>query len=278
MANEAGKLDACASYLLFRHWIEEDRTVLRNANYCQQTKLCQNCAYFASIKTARSYCERAQQIINEHPTWLPMMMTFTLKNGKQLGATLKRLREGLKQVCQRRRDSTRYKPNEWGKIKAAAIRIEIKRGKNSGLWHPHAHALIFRERNEYFDLSAMQKEWSKYVKNGNFNLAMTSTAERILAGNKNAENSNFSLMKDCLEIFKYITKFSEATAEDLIEIHLKTHRQRLLTSWGGFHGLKEEQAAGNDFDYGGAFYDLMWSRNPDGSYRLVDHGHLGEAA
>lgn len=267
MVENADRLNRCATWLLYRHFPQEQATVFVNADFCQQTKLCQNCAYFASLKTAFSYRDRTMSILADKPDLVPLLFTFTIKNGNQLGERLQCLRQGLQKLRQRRRDSGRYRESEWAKLEAAAIRIEIKRGK-SGEWHPHAHALVLRDRRNMFNLQEMQKDWREVVGSGNLDVQLTKSGAASINHNTPVTAFPSLLTKDCLECFKYITKFEEASAEDLVEIHRKTFRQHMLMNWGAFNGVKEQLAGGEDFRPGGPFFNIIAERNHHGIYEI----------
>ena len=61
---------------------------------------------------------------------------------------LDKLTEGMKRF--RRQGQKRIgradSRGEWGKVEAGFVSMEIKRGRDSKLWHPHAHGLIFSDK------------------------------------------------------------------------------------------------------------------------------------
>lgn len=120
------------------------------ANYCKQHVICPICADKMQSKRRARFNDpiKEQAAKVETGERYAYMVTYTIKDGESLSERLAHLKEAKKnfrKMGQRRKNSSRS-CGEAGKIKAAVSTIEIKRGKNSGLWHAHSHDLVFTDR------------------------------------------------------------------------------------------------------------------------------------
>jgi hypothetical protein len=118
------------------------------ANYCKQHTICPVCADRSQARRRARFDDSIRKQVSQvnDKKRFAYMVTYTVSDGPELGERLEHLKRSKREF--RRMGQTRRKGRsrgESGKICAAISTIEIKRGKNSGLWHAHAHELVFTD-------------------------------------------------------------------------------------------------------------------------------------
>lgn len=179
IADKIKKISECASIIELRETFVEDKKnhsfeqvmKIAAANYCKQHAICPVCADRLQSRRRARFNDpiRAQARMVTEGQRYAYMVTYTVTDGPDLGERLEHLKESKKafrKMGQKRQDSTRSK-GEAGKIKAAVSTIEIKRGKNSRLWHTHCHDLVFTDKPidfRVYDQEVLRKLRSRYGK------------------------------------------------------------------------------------------------------------------
>lgn len=218
----AGRLDRCGEYLLFRHYWTVDQVRLHQAEFCKQHLLCQLCAIRRAAKQTSAYLARFEQIRGAHPNLIPAFMTYTVRNGPDLGERMDHLRKGLRTLSERRRDIRKGNrgSSEFGAVAGAVGTLEVtNRGKG---WHPHAHMLVMLDR--YVDQKALSAEWHS-ITGDSFVVGITRLdplADPIEA---------------FVEVFKYALKFGDLSPAQIWHAARTLRGQRLLFSLGCFRGV-----------------------------------------
>ena len=161
----AGKLKKCGDYLLFRHFFTVDKVKLAAASFCLKHLLCQLCAIRRGAKAMQAYMQRFETVLLEHPQIKAYMVTVTVKDGADLVERFNHLRAAMRRMTQARRDYLKA-PDRRPHVEAAKAlggvhSIEGKRGKGSGLWHPHAHAVWLCY--EAPDAAKLSQEWHAWT-------------------------------------------------------------------------------------------------------------------
>ena len=212
----------CGNYLLFRDYYTVGEIRLKAAHTCKKHLLCPLCAIRRGAKLVQDYHQRYITIMDQNPRLKPYLVTFTVKDGENLAERFKTLYNGIRVYHERR-----HRKNascEALKAFAAVWSYEIKRGRNSGLWHPHVHAVWLCETPP--DQYAIQNEWASIIADGSFMCDVTQI-------DMDDPVSGF------LEVFKYATKFSDQANEDTFHTWQTLQRRRLIGSFGAFRGIKE---------------------------------------
>jgi hypothetical protein len=262
-----GRLRECGGYMMFREWLEAGKVSLRSAVFCNRVRLCPGCAHWSAVRTVADWVPKFERLLREGDL-VPLLMTFTVRDGDDLGERLQVLRNGLRLVGRRVSDARRGKGKTWfAGIVGAVARIEIKRGKNSGQWHPHAHALVLRERRERFPLAGMQAEWRELVGRGNLNVKLAYSARAIIAGQ---DPDPVRLHADLAEVIKYAMKFGDMAPADVVQAWKVIHGQRLAYSLGACYGMKEQAAGPDRGEFSGEWRDWSCRFNAaDGRYDVA---------
>ena len=151
------------------------------------------------------------------------MVTLTVKDGENLLERFTHLRKALKKYQEQRRNALKgQKQVEYAKALGGVLSIEIKRGKGSGLWHPHVHMIWLC--NEPPLASQLSKEW----------LELTGDSYIVDVREFYGE----SVVDGFLEVFKYALKFSDMELADNWEAFQTLKAKRLVDNFGLFRGIQ----------------------------------------
>ncbi len=127
------------------------------ANYCRQHAVCPVCAermqarrrarFDRALRRQAEMVRDTRDRIDGRPgDRYAYLMTFTVADGPDLGERLEHLKRSVRnwrRMGQRRKGKRSH--GEAGKVVAGLSTVEIKRGEGSGMWHAHAHALVFSD-------------------------------------------------------------------------------------------------------------------------------------
>lgn len=221
------KLRQCGSYLLFRHYVTVDQVRLKAADFCKKHLLCPLCAIRRGAKLVKAYLDRLEVIGQYHPTVKAYLVTLTVKDGADLGERFRHLRQGVQKMQQQRRSHLSNPSKNFHVEAAKAIggvgSYEFKRGRNSGLWHPHVHMVWLCY--EAPDPARLSAEW------------------RAITGDSYVVDVRpFQDQEDVtggfLEVFKYAVKFSDLPLADNWQGFVELSGKRLVFSFGEFFGVE----------------------------------------
>jgi hypothetical protein len=278
---DASKLLGCGGWLMYRQWLETGSLRLRSADFCNQRLACLPCSRASSLRNVRKLHGKLAEYLTEHDR-IPILMT--LSGGQDvpsLADGVMRLWAALRRASERRRNAGKglRVRSEFAKIAGGAFFMEVKRGRDSGLWHPHVHALVMLPRGVKFDLGQLWPEWDRlrgYVSRSGqagegCNVRVTNAGRELLRARKpfpqlSAERREL-LIGDLLEVSKYALKFNEMSAADVVRVHRLLKGSHLRRSWGDLRNLPDEDAGGDLTDEDGPYLDHLF-RWLDGSYRL----------
>lgn len=219
----AGELRSCASYLLFKNYYRRDEIRLFAARLCKRNLLCPFCAARRAAKYIQAYMERFQLVTAENPQLRPFFVTVTIKDQADLAGAFNHLRGAMRTMSQQRRDALKgQRFIEFAKALGGVHSVEFKRGRGSGLWHPHAHMIWLCEQAP--DAQKLSAEW----------LAITGDSYIVDVRECYGE----TLADSFLEVFKYALKFSDLSLEDNWEAFNTLKGKRLVDSFGCLRGVK----------------------------------------
>lgn len=266
LAAQVPKLTACGEFLHFRNYFTVSKVRLHSANFCKNHLLCPLCAIRRGVKALGAYLDRYRVIMSENVDLRLSMLTFTVKDGPDLSERFGHLKSSIENSVDRRRraksgvKSGNRHVTEWTKILGAVGSYEVKRGANSGEWHPHVHMMVLHR--ERFDWQVLKDEWRKITGDS---CVVNCTAA------KHPDNPEL----DFLEVCKYSVKFSDLPQDDLIQAYLTLNGRRMLFSLGMFRGVKIpeplEDEPLDDLPFVDLFYGFL-----KGQYNLVATKKQGE--
>lgn len=216
---EAAKLEGCANYLLFRHYFTVDKVRLHAASFCKKHLLCPMCAIRRGSKMLAAYLERFEAVRADAPHLRPYLVTFTVKNGSDLGERLRHLRSAMRRMFQARANHKKGKRFvEFARSMGGFHSIEVT-NKGQG-WHPHVH-MIWMCASEP-DQAALSAEWKDW------------TGDSFIVDVRPLHDP----VEGFLEVCKYALKFSDLSPADNWHAYEVMSGQRLIDSHGVFRGVE----------------------------------------
>jgi hypothetical protein len=251
----ARKLRQCGNYLVFRHYYSVDKLRLHAAFFCKKHLVCPLCAIRRGAKSLDAYLKKLDTVLAENPGLKAYMVTVTVLNGESLIERFNHLRKAMKAMTQARRDYLKSPLNrrhvEFAKAHGGVYSIEVKRGTNSNLWHPHSHMiwLCYEEPN----VENLSKEWYQW------------TGDSHMVHSRPFDDQN-NVVSGFLEVFKYALKFSELTLQDNWQAFKDLSEKRLVDSFGLLRGVivsedLTDEPILDDLPYIELFYQWLGSSN-----------------
>ena len=215
----ASRVEHCGEYLLFRHYFTLDLVRLHAAQFCKKHLLCPLCAIRRGAKAMSAYLPRYEAVRALQPLLVPFLVTLTVKDGLDLAERFKHLHDAQRELWKRKQ---RGRGSALDGVHAAVWSYEVKRGRDSGLWHPHLHMVALAEvKPDAFELAA---EWR--------NITGDSFIVDVRPIDQADPASGF------LEVFKYALKFSDMEPADTYAAHQVLKCRRLVGSAGLFRGIE----------------------------------------
>lgn len=250
----SNKLQNCASYLLFRNYFTVDQVKLAAATFCHKHLLCPVCAVRRGSKMIQKYMERFSFITQENPNLKPYMVTLTIKDGADLKERYNHLHQSVTKFHKKRHRDKGRDLGEVSKAAGAVWSYEIKRGKNSGEWHPHLHAVWLCEEEP--DQKKISEEW-KHITGDSHQVDV-----RPFYGEQ-------AILEGFCEVFKYAVKFGDLPKKDAWEAFKTLSSKRLISSFGLFYGVKiPEHLLDEDLDPELPFIEEFYRYYENAGYNL----------
>ena len=214
----AHRVKGCGDYLLFRHFFTIDTVRLHAASFCMKHLLCPLCAIRRGAKSLGAYLARFEAIKRTKGHLMPFLVTLTVKDGPDLRERFKHLHDSQRELWKRKQ---RGRGSVLDGVHGAVWSYEIKRGKGSGLWHPHLHMIALAEVAP--DARRLSSEWHQ--------ITGDSYIVDVRPISQDDPASGF------VEVFKYAVKFSDQPPADTVHAWETLIRKRLLGSAGCFRGV-----------------------------------------
>jgi hypothetical protein len=254
-AKTADRLRRCGDYLLFRNYYTVDKVRLHAAHLCQQHLVCPLCAIRRSAKQVGAYLARYEAIMAAEPHLRPVFITYTVKNGDDLGERMAHLRVGLRKLVQNRQKGRKRAGATgctWGHLAGAVGMLEATWNPRTG-WHPHMHMVGLCDG--WMDQRAMSAEWLRI------------TGDSFVVGIQRLDP-----VKDpadsFIETFKYAVKFGGLPPAKVWEAADMLRGQRLLFSLGAFRGVPDVTKLTDEALDGLPFVELLYAYLGGGHYSL----------
>lgn len=254
----AGLLGGCGNYLHFRHYFTVNQVLLHAACFCKQHLICPLCAIRRGSKALEAYLERFGVICRELPLLRPYLLTLTVKDGPDLPERWQHLTRSFK-VLQKHRhrwlSKVRGAPcTEFAKVQGAVGSYEVKRGKGSGLWHPHIHMVALCQSP--IDPVALKREWEAITGD-----SFMVDVRPFRSGQEPAEGF--------MEVFKYAVKFSDLSLADNWQVAQFLRSTRLLFSLGVFRGVQIPESLTDEPLDNLPYFDLFYRYFGETGYTLT---------
>ena len=169
-----------------------------------------------------------------------VFVTFTIKNTETLEEGLNTLQDGWRYMT---KDAKKI-ANAFKALFRGGVRsIEVKRGKNSGLWHPHMHCIFVMRGNHPFK---KLEHWLRSFWN-----TCLCTIHKKVEKLGSVKLDKINVLNDGIqaicETFKYSTKFDwEHDDKDIVELVETLKGRRMITPFGCIKGLINEDSIEHD--------------------------------
>ena len=245
----AAKVASCGDYLVFRHYYTVDKVRLHGASLCRKHLLCPLCAIRRGAKSLKAYSDRWEVIHAEKPSLKPFMITLTVKDGPDLKERFKHLYDSQHELWKQKH---RARGGPFDGIEGAVWSYEIKRGSNSGDWHPHLHMIALAEHQP-------QKAWLSDVWH---KITGDSYIVDVKPIREEGTGDN-PYIGGFMEVFKYAVKFSDQPPADTVHAWQTLANKRLLGSSGCFRGVEvpadllDDPEGFNDLPFVTLFYRYL---------------------
>lgn len=250
-ADTAYSVSNCGEYLIFRHYHTVDKVRLHAASLCKKHLLCGLCAIRRGAKALGAYSDRFGVIREKNPLLRPYMVTLTVKDGPDLSERFKHLFKSQAELWHRRR---RKRGSVLDGVAGAVWSYEFKRGKNSGLWHPHLHMIALAEMMP--DVAELADTWHNI------------TGDSYIVDVRVIEHHTHDAhINGFLEVFKYAVKFSDQDPADTVHAWLTLKGRNLIGSAGCFRGVEIPESLLDEPLQNLPFVEYFF-RYSNGSYRL----------
>ena len=248
------KIANCASYLVFKHYYTENRVILHGMKTCREQLLCPFCALRRGAKHVKAYWDKVELVKQSDPNLKLYFVTLTVKDGESLQERYNHLVKAERRYKQQRRDALKgQKFVEYAKALGGVGSVEFKRGKNSGLWHPHMHMIWLC--SEAPDAHQLSREWE----------ALTGDSFIVDVRPMYGEIDGF------LETFKYALKFSDLPLADNWEAFQKLKGKRLINSFGVLRGVEvPEDLTDDDLDEDLPYMLMLYNYRKGSGYNFVE--------
>lgn len=216
----ASSLGSCGELLLFRNYYTVNEVRLHKANFCKNHLLCPLCAIRRASKMTNEYWHRLMIIQASDSEIRPFFVTLTVKNCEDLKECFNHIKQAYTKMVNFRKESIRGRRKfiEMNKALGGVMAYEVKRGKNSGLWHVHIHAVWLCKERPYETL--LSKEWQEI------------TGDSFVVDVRPIND-----VTGFIEVLSYAVKFSTMTIEDNFYAYRFLRKKRLINSFGIFRGV-----------------------------------------
>lgn len=224
LAGLAPRLVMCGEWLQFRDYYTVNQVRLHHANFCKKHLLCPLCAIRRTSKHTEKYLERSKEIQEHDGQIKPYFITLTLKDRENLEEMLQEAKRALAVMVNNRRQAShgRRPPIQMNKACAGVSAFEIKRGKNSGLWHVHIHAIWMCSSPPWE--TELSREWQEI------------TGDSFVVDVRPVHDA-----MGFIEVLSYAVKFSTMSVEENFEAYKILKGKRLINSFGWFRGIGEPE-------------------------------------
>jgi plasmid rolling circle replication initiator protein Rep len=243
------RLRNCHSWMMFRDYFTTGKIKLSATNSCNNHLLCPLCAIRRAGRALKTYYGKYEECLRQNPKLRIYYVVLTIKNGHNLEERYNHLQKCVRKLITLRSDALKAKKgnkknayaldSSLADVAAGAYSFEIKRGENSGQWHPHVNLLILTDQK--LNYKKFHQDWRAITGDStNLNIELKENGDK----------------KAFAEIFKYAMKFSEMEFQDTFTAWETLLGKRLFGCFGDFWGLKvsEDSEITDDMPFIELFY------------------------
>ncbi|WP_252351527.1 protein rep, partial [Acinetobacter baumannii] len=228
--------------------------------------LCPFCAGIRASKAIQKYTQRVDEVLSKKRTLKPVLITFTVKNGTDLGERSSHLMKSFRTLMERRRDYLKKGRgfNEFCKINGAMYSYENTFNPDTKEWHPHLH--MFALLDDWIDQEELSQYWHSITGD-----SMIVDIRRV----KKEKGLGYS--KAAAEVCKYALKFGDLSVENTWEAFKVLKGKRLSGAFGSLYGVKipenlaDEMPDENDLPYLEMLYKFVFGKQSYYNLEMTRH-------
>lgn len=217
---------------------------------CRQHLLCQPCAIARGSRVMSVVLAKLHAMRRSGWAHRLSVLTLTVKDGPDLVERFNHLRCSRRKLLNRRKPSGRWKGNAFQRLAGGVHSTEIVRGRNSGLYHVHDHAIVAhvdplpveshinRRGREVWRWPELEHDWRRVTGD-----SFIVECHPLKLGDDGTE------LGAVAEVSKYALKFSSMEPADLLTAWHHLRGRNLSEPWGAFRGVDleaEEDARDHD--------------------------------
>lgn len=232
----------CGDYLKWRDYFTRtgaDRYQLAAASLCGYPLVCGLCARTRAGRNTRAYSEKFEAVHAASPELFPHMVTFTVRNGDDLGERFDHLRDCLRRLLERRtRKGASARSSVMHHVAGGVYSFEVTNIGNG--WHPHVHAVFLAGGDFAVHVPDLHDEWK----------SITGDSHVLDVRPILPEPSDIEGVSDYAhgfrEVLKYAMKAAELGPELIAQAYPVLSGRRLLGSFGVLRGVKLAESGLDD--------------------------------
>lgn len=165
------------------------------------------------------------------------MLNFTIKNVEHLDDGLTIVNESFRAMYHTSSKRQRWKERFPGGVRS----LEVKKGENSFLWHPHIHSIVLQPAGYRKDFDWLKDEWENCTSRQWRKIFLDVPDKVGSVWIKKVTGKN--LLKSVCEALKYIIKPEKVIYEEkanLLECVETLKGKRQINTWGLLRGLAKK--------------------------------------
>ena len=223
------RLRDCHDWMIFRYDPARQDFRLARTRSCNLALLCPLCAIRRAARAGYAYQYRAQALLSTDTRLALFYAVLTIHNRDDLRERFEHLQSCARLLLARRQAAGSANRGHrqfayachccLAPVVGGAYSFEVKRGANSGLWHPHLNLLLLSA--EPIDEGRLRDEWR----------GLTGDSHQVYCRPRPNDAGTF------VEIFKYALKFSDLCPADTYHAYQLLAGRRLMGSFGAFRSI-----------------------------------------
>lgn len=249
------RLNQCGEFLHFHNYYRIGERRLHKGSFCMNHLLCPLCGARRGLKATKAYMDKVNVLVEADQALKYFHVVLTVKNGASLTEIYNHLMSSLRAMRMAKNDAVAGKrePVEMNKALAGVYSVEVKRGKNSGLWHPHLHMVWIGYEEP--DLRQLSVEWKEFT-GDSFDVFV--------------DPFDTNDISSFMEVFTYAVKFSSMEPEDQYEAWKALKGERLINAFGLLHGIKIPEALEDEDIENEPYFDEFFIFSEKSGYNFME--------
>lgn len=264
LSNLLGDLEACGSFLLFRHYLKSDEIKLQHANFCRRDKFCQPCAVRRAYKQQMKFLDMLEVspgLLKQD--WYYIVIPVKHSVDEPIEVVYERLNKVKSSILKSMQNKRHRKSghNIWSIFNGGMWSIEVTKTANG--WNVHLNLLINASKGSYLPLKRVRNRRGQVsYQNEQIRQFLKRLADSQMHHIQKLDFSTDESIRSALvEVLKYSLKFSSLSKIDLLRVYVAFFQKRLFGTFGNLRGLKlEDVELDGDIELDEEFVELLYRR------------------